>query len=322
MSLEAITAVYRYSADHKTPLALIASKNQIDHSGGYVENWTTEQFMTAIGVYRSAWPKAQVSICRDHCGPGFNGEYDLADTYLTLAADLDAGFDYIHFDFSKMIGSREVRIEATQKAIEWALTRKPDLKIEIGTDENSLDLMPFDDLVTDVTIFDQLFDIAYYVVKTGSLITETRQIGALQTEYVDRVHRFLSCYGMRLKEHNADYLTPAEIQARTPSVDCMNIAPQLGVVQTDTVLALCEKHCVDYLPWLQAIWDSRKWEKWISNPPTMLAACRTAGHYTFTSPEYRCIIQELRGRMKGESPTHTIITRLMEVIETYASNRL
>ena len=67
---------------------LIASKNQIDHSGGYVNNWTTDQYMKFIKEMIGKYPQSQVKICRDHCGPGFNGIHDIGDTYKTIESDI------------------------------------------------------------------------------------------------------------------------------------------------------------------------------------------------------------------------------------------
>ena len=44
MSSEVIEAVYRYSHFHRKQIMLIASKNQVDHSGGYVNSWTTKEY--------------------------------------------------------------------------------------------------------------------------------------------------------------------------------------------------------------------------------------------------------------------------------------
>ena len=44
MSSETIEAVYRFSNFHRKQIMLIASKNQIDYSGGYVNKWTTKEY--------------------------------------------------------------------------------------------------------------------------------------------------------------------------------------------------------------------------------------------------------------------------------------
>ncbi len=48
MSTEVIEAVYKYSSINNKDLMLIASKNQIDHSGGYVNNWNTKDYSKFI----------------------------------------------------------------------------------------------------------------------------------------------------------------------------------------------------------------------------------------------------------------------------------
>ena len=48
MSSETIEAVFRYSHFHRKQIMLIASKNQIDYSGGYVNHWTTKEYCSAL----------------------------------------------------------------------------------------------------------------------------------------------------------------------------------------------------------------------------------------------------------------------------------
>ena len=44
MSPEVVEAVYKYSDINNVELMLIASKNQIDYSSGYVNNWNTKKY--------------------------------------------------------------------------------------------------------------------------------------------------------------------------------------------------------------------------------------------------------------------------------------
>ena len=52
MSSEVIEAVFRYSNYYRKPLMLIASKNQIDWRGGYVNGWKTENYKSFIDQMR------------------------------------------------------------------------------------------------------------------------------------------------------------------------------------------------------------------------------------------------------------------------------
>ena len=56
MSSEVIEAVYRYSHFFRKELMLIVSKNQVDYTGGYVNNWNTEQNLGSIAFLRIGIP--------------------------------------------------------------------------------------------------------------------------------------------------------------------------------------------------------------------------------------------------------------------------
>lgn len=322
MSREAVEAVFRYSHTNRIALALIASKNQIDYTSGYVNGWTTGTFMLDVAILRQLYADADITIARDHCGPGFNGIHDMEDTYNTIHTDIEAGFDMIHFDFCHMATSLSRRLKATAKAIETALAQKPDLKIEIGTDENAIDLKPFDDVTREVSYFKERIPVDFYVVKTGSLVMEDRQIGTFNPEYVSKVYRYLDKLNIKLKEHNADYLTENQIRQRRSSVHCMNVAPQLGVVQTDVVHKLCLHYGIDPTTWLNIAWNSNHWRKWVISPmqPDRFWASRLAGHYTFNSDEYKRVISKLEKKMRIH-PTEFITQQIGEVIDTYVQNR-
>src|SRR3972149_1251354 len=137
MSSETVEAVFRYSHYHRAQLMLIASKNQIDYNGGYVNGWNTAKFMEFIKRMRQVYDNSNVKICRDHCGPGFNGIYDLEDSYKTIETDIKNGFDLIHIDFCHFKGSKEEQFEETKKAIEYCYKLNPRILIEVGTDENT-----------------------------------------------------------------------------------------------------------------------------------------------------------------------------------------
>ena len=56
MSSEIVEAVFYYSNFFRVPLMLIASKNQIDYKGGYVNSWTTKEYMNFIKEMRKTYP--------------------------------------------------------------------------------------------------------------------------------------------------------------------------------------------------------------------------------------------------------------------------
>ena len=233
LSSEIIEAVFRYSHYHRTELMLIASKNQIDYSGGYVNNWTTKEFMEFINQMKNKYPFSNVKICRDHCGPGFNEKYDLDDVYKTIKSDIENKFDLIHIDFCHFKGSKEERFEASKQAIMYCMNLNPSILLEVGTDENigaRFGIHNLDALEEEINFFTEFCKPVFYVVQTGSLVREINQVGSLAKDFIIKASKILKAKGIKLKEHNADYLTTEELASRKGLIDAVNIAPQLGVV--------------------------------------------------------------------------------------------
>ena len=138
--------------------------------------------MDFVKQMKERYPNSDVVICRDHCGPGFNGNHDLQDTYRTIKEDVENGFDLIHIDFCHYQGSREERLAESKKAIEYTLSLNPDILLEIGTDENvgtQHERRDLGRLERDIDFFKTFSNPEFYVVETGSLIKEINQIDHL-----------------------------------------------------------------------------------------------------------------------------------------------
>ena len=319
MSSEIIEAVYRYSNYMRTPLMLIASKNQIDHAGGYVNKWTTKQYAHFLHEMKSRYPQASVTICRDHCGPGFNGNHDIEDVYKTINSDIENGFDLIHIDFCHMKGDRDYVLNESKRAIEHCLKLNPRIMLEIGTDENmgtNYGAMNLQEVEHELDFFSSFCKPEFFVVQTGSLVMEIQQAGNFNAPFTKQIGDRIRARGLKLKEHNADYLTKDEIKKRVGLVDAMNIAPQLGVIQTQTVLNKCAIYGVDTKDFLNEVYNGGKWKKWLdTNTADNKYLCTTiAGHYHFSSDSYKKIIHELN---KVEDINETIINNVMAVIGHY-----
>jgi len=319
MSSEVIEAVFRYSNFYRKPLMLVASKNQIDHSGGYVNNWTTNKYMEFVNGMRKQNPNAEVKICRDHCGPGFNGNSDISDTYTTIEDDIKCGFDLIHIDFCHFQGTNNERLEAMRRAILHCINLKPSILIEIGTDENigtNYGLPNLTEWEREIEFFKGFCNPCFYVVQTGSLIKEINQAGSFNRPFVEKVAKILKKKGLKLKEHNADYLSKDEISLRRGVVDALNVAPQLGVIQTQIILTKCLVYGIPINKFLEEVYRGGKWKKWMhKNTSSNEMLCSIiAGHYHFTSPSYSLLIKELA---KREDIKETIINVILEVIHHY-----
>jgi hypothetical protein len=315
MSSEVIESVYDYSHSNNTPLMLIASKNQIDYNGGYVNNWNTRDYKESLNTFKLAYPGANVKICRDHCGPGFNGVYDLDDVYNTIQSDIENDFDLIHIDFCHFQGSKKDLIKETIYAIQYAQKINSSIQFEIGTDEigKPVDLKM---VQKEIEIFLEYCQPLYYVVNTGSLVKEDKQVGTFNASLVKKAHKLLGSYHIGLKEHNADYLSIEQIQLRNGLVNALNIAPQMGVVQTKKIIELAKYYKIDYHEFLNHSFNSEKWTKWIydTHPSEKEKLAILAGHYNFSSDSYQLLYKELSQRTNIHQ---ILLDTLKETIHEY-----
>lgn len=320
LSSEIIEAAFIYSEENRIPLMLIASKNQIDHSGGYVSGWNTKQYANFVNSLKQKYAKSDIWMCRDHCGPGFNGVDGLDDTYKTIETDLKNGFSLIHIDLCHLKGSHKDKLNESKKIIEHIQKSSPQCLIEIGTDENTgRNFRDLKLIEKDLQFFTSFCKPLFFVSQTGSLIMETTQIGKFNLSYVKKLSRLCKKYGVNLKEHNADYIDSDEIEKRRELVDAVNVAPQFGVIQTNLTLLKCNTYGIDPNPFLERSYRSGKWKKWITkkNIPNKLLCSIVAGHYNFTSPEYRQIYRKIS---KNEDLRTSIISEMIRNFDLYIKN--
>ena len=319
MSSEIIEAVFRYSNYYRKELMLIASKNQIDHAGGYVNNWTTKEYVNFLREMQKKYPNSSIKICRDHCGPGFNGIYDIEDSYKTIKSDIENGFDLIHIDFCNLKVDKNTKFDESKKAIEYCLKLNPDIALEIGTDENTganYSLPNLAEIEEEINFFTNFCKPEFYVIQTGSLVKEINQVGNFNKSFIETALKILKKKGLKLKEHNADYLPRENISLRKGLVDAMNIAPQLGVIQTQLIINKCLVYGINFDDFLKEAYDGEKWKKWMrdNSKENKLLCSVIAGHYHFTSDKYKKLIEELK---KREDIHETIIKNIMDIIDHY-----
>ncbi|MDP2651216.1 MAG: class II D-tagatose-bisphosphate aldolase, non-catalytic subunit [bacterium] len=319
MSPEIVEAVFYYSNFFREPLMLIASKNQVDHDGGYVNGWTTKEYMKYVSEMRKRYPLATVKICRDHCGPGFNGRYEIKDVYRTIKTDIQTGFDLIHIDFCKHKGTSDEKIKEARKAVLYAQSLKPSIELEIGTDENqgtNYSLPNIKEWEREIIFFQEFCKPTFYVVQTGSLVMEMNQVGNFNKSFTGTVSKLLKSKGLKLKEHNADYLSKDDLALRVGLVDAVNIAPQLGVIQTQTVLSRALIYGIRLDSFLDEVYKGEKWQKWMhtNSPENKMLCAMVAGHYHFNSDAYRSIVKELGER---EDIKEIIMNSILNVIKHY-----
>jgi hypothetical protein len=290
MSLMINDILAKYAKENERPLMFIASRNQVDATNGYV--MTTSELSKQITPLRSPY----LMLCRDHCGPYFLDNEKSLDlrtaveaTKKTIASDIENGFDLIHIDTSRC----ENQYRVADELFEFCLDLNPNIKFEFGTEENVGVAAGVQKYKDDVTFAKQYANMVFVVAQTGSLTMEDRQVGGFDIALVNTLVRFAEDAGIKLKEHNADYLTANQINLRKQAgVHACNIAPQLGVIQTKKILELANTYGVDSSDFKNTVLNSGKWKKWMINGGD-LVRINVAGHYCFRHDSYKILEDKL-----------------------------
>lgn len=319
MSEEVVEAVFRYSDLKSIPLMLIASKNQIDWDGGYVNNWDTKRYSNFLALMKKKYEKSNVLICRDHCGPGFKS-VDTKDVYKTIDCDIENNFDLIHVDFSKHCSNHREVLTESKRAIEYIKKANSKILIEVGTDENTgSDFKDIKKIKKEVDFFTSISPIMFYVTQTGSLVKEINQVGKFELKYTQEISKLLKDKDLRLKEHNADYFSDSDLKRRARIIDALNIAPCLGVLQTVTTIEYCNIYGIKHDSFLVDAYGSRKWKKWLykNNSNNKMLCSLVAGHYVFSNYPYRRIYDAI---CRFENFREVLINVIMKHIDHYVQN--
>ena len=316
MSPEAIRAICNYTHDTKRPLMIIASRNQVDAESGYV--MTTPELRRLLDTL----PTDYVWMCRDHCGPYFlDSEKDLSlkaaveATKKTIAYDIEQGFDLIHIDTSRVDDTYDI----AEELFKFASDLNPNIRFEFGTEENVGVAAGAIKYREDVAFAKNMPNLEFVVAQTGSLCHEDHQAGTFEIDTVRDLVRVANDNGVKLKEHNADYLSADEIRLRRAAgVHAMNIAPQLGVVQTKLLKELCLQRAGDNLwnDFSKVVLASGRWRKWTDSDLDEQKVI-VAGHYCFNTPEYRAILEALSQHTNWEEE---IQSALWYIFDQYTTN--
>ena len=228
----------------------------------------------------STLPTQNVWVCRDHCGPYF-------------------------LDAEKSLALRDA-VEATKKTIAYDI-------------EQGYDLIRIDKYRHDVAFAKDMTNIEFVVAQTGSLCHEDHQHGEFNYQAAVELVGIANSGGVKLKEHNADYLTAMEILLRRDAgVHALNIAPQLGVVQTKLLRTLSSKYAVDeWNAFANVVLATNRWRKW-TDLDNNTQRVNVAGHYAFATPEYRAVVDKLTAA--GIDWQHAVDQVIFEILHTYVTN--
>ena len=296
---------------------IIASRNQVDAESGYV--MTTPQIREQL----TSLPTDYIWMCRDHCGPYFldaEKNLNLHDaveaTKKTIAYDIEQGFNLIHIDTSRV----EDTYGIAEELFKFCLDLNPNIQFEFGTEENVGVAAGAIKYKADVAFAKNIPNMQFVVAQTGSLCHEDHQAGGFETATVKELVEVANTNGVKMKEHNADYLSADEIGLRSAvGVHALNIAPQLGVVQTKLLRRLVEQHPDAQGQWADFATEvvaSGRWSKWTDSDDRDHQV-NVAGHYCFSSSKYQALINVLNQRTDWRS---AITSEIEYILDLYTNN--
>jgi hypothetical protein len=283
MSLNIVDCVNKINNENeKCIIGLIPSRRQVEYSGGYVNNWTTQQF--SHYVKQSC---KYTTLQRDHGGRlQGNSIDDGKESYLQ---DIKNGFNIIHIDPWKSAENIKDGCIKSIDDINYCLSLNKNIKFEIGTEEA---IYPYDenDLEFILNYLKQNLNhnyhsIEYAVVQGGTKLKDSINIGDYNLSKLKNMCDIANNYGLKSKEHNGDYLTKQQIDAKfEKGLSAINIAPEFGVEETKILLSLMNKQQVEQF--YNICFESKKWTKWVSNNFDLTnkeELIKVCGHYNFTS---------------------------------------
>lgn len=335
MSKNCIDATIELANENTVPMMLIASRRQIDSQqfgGGYVENWTSEQFSHYVKENDVA---GNIIIARDHGGPWQNEleraqKLNLTDAMKSakesFKADIDAGFHMLHIDPSVDIHSSPSADEILDRVYElydfcctYSRATKKQLIFEIGTEEqsganNSKEELEYTLERMKVFCETNKFPFpSFIVIQAGTRVLETQNVGSFDATvridgelppeiHIPRMIEVCDKYGIWMKEHNTDYLSTESLKWQPRlGIHAANIAPEFGVAETRALVKILREAGEPKLldRFLSLSYKSLKWKKWMKKDTRATDFERSiiAGHYVFSTEEYADIKMQIRNKL-------------------------
>tara|TARA_R110002050_G_scaffold32108_1_gene82787 strand:+ start:1 stop:945 length:945 start_codon:yes stop_codon:yes gene_type:complete len=294
MSKNIVDAIIEFCNETNNQIGLIPSRRQVEGDGGYVNNWTTEQF--------SEYTKMKLVLKRDHAGPGQG--YNDDDGYKSLEEDCKF-FNTIHIDPWKKYPKYEEGLQWTIDMITFCYNLNRSITYEIGTEEaiRRFDSTELDMLLNDlhVKLEEDIFNqIKYLVIQSGTSLKGNTNTGEYdKTRLLDMV-KIAKSWNLISKEHNGDYI-PVELikEKMSLGLDSINIAPEFGLIETQTYL----NNGIDLDKFWKICYDSKRWEKWVSSkfdPFTQKEELiKICGHYILSNPEFQKIKPNIDNLIKS-----------------------
>jgi hypothetical protein len=282
MSKNVVDSIIEYCEDNNVNIGLIPSRRQVEWNGGYVNNWTTEEFSNYTKLVKE----------RDHSGPaqGINDD----NGYESLKHDCQY-LDIIHIDPWKKYQEFSDGLKETIKMIEFCYDQNPSILYEVGTEEAIRRFEPYElsDLMYQLSgSLDSVIykNIKYLVIQSGTSLKGTNQTGTYDSKRLKEMIEVCNRFNVLSKEHNGDYISEEIIKEKfSLGLNSINIAPEFGLIETQTYLDNIEDESILEEYW-KICYESKKWIKWVSkdfNPEkSKIDLIKICGHYVLSQKEF------------------------------------
>lgn len=310
MSKNIVDACIEFADAKNVSLMLIPSRRQIEHSGGYSNNWTTADFATYIKIRSD-----KILIMRDHAGPKQGVKPDSG--FQSLQWDCKF-FNFIHIDPWKAAADFESGCEMTRKLIDYCHNLSPAICYEIGTEEA---IFPYDEKQLRYfinflrgTLSALAFSrIKFAVIQSGTALKGNENTGKFDESRLSSMVKICQEHGLLAKEHNGDYLSSELIQRKFKAgLNAINIAPEFGQIETRTYMAEMGQNMLDIF--YKTCYDSGQWVKWVdsSKIPSRTEIMNVCGHYVISNPNFIALKSRMRPDI-DEIIKENIIKKLTEL---------
>jgi hypothetical protein len=287
MSKNVVDSIIEFCEKTENSIGLIPSRRQIEFDGGYVNNWKTVDFVRYVKSKTN-----KILIVRDHSGPGQGSKED--DGYESLSEDCKY-FDVIHIDPWKKYNDYSSGLKKTIEMINFCHNINNNILFEVGTEESikRFDEKELTNLILDLKneLDENVFkNIKYLVIQSGTSLLGNTQTGNYNINRLLSMVNISRNFNLISKEHNGDYIKTEIIYDKFENgLDCINIAPEFGVIETLTYLEEINDESL-FLEFYNICFNSNKWIKWVSkdfvpenNKKELIKIC---GHYVLSNKDF------------------------------------
>ena len=317
MSKNIVDAIIDYSNENNVEIGLIPSRRQVEFNGGYVNNWTTKDFCEYVKS-----KSTKILLVRDHAGPSQG--YTDDDGMESFIEDCKY-FDVIHVDVWKKHKEYRDGLIATVKFILKGYSINPNLLFEVGTEEairptNEVELNNLLEDLKDLLPLEIYGQIRYAVIQSGTALKGNTNIGSFSQDRLIEMVKVAKKHGMISKEHNGDYLTNELVKSKfNNGLDCINIAPEFGQIETKIILDIIKTDYPDLLDEFYNIcYDSKRWVKWVDSnfipEENKEEIINISGHYVFSEPKFIELKNKLGDGDLDSEVQQAIYNRINELI--------